>query len=184
MGHSVPVSPPDKPLRDGFVVLRMQRASDVEAIASASSDPQTRRWLSDPPVDEAARLTSVVRSEEVWRGGQGAPLVMADVGTDGPIGLINLQFRDDDVGTIAYSVFPKHRGKGIAGRAVCLVTEWALRDLGMDRVLLEVDAENITSVRVAEKCKFQRLDSRTETRARIVDRTIVIFVKYNVEAAD
>lgn len=35
--------------------------------------------------------------------------MIADAETDEPIGLVNLELRDDDVATFAYSVFP-HTG--------------------------------------------------------------------------
>jgi RimJ/RimL family protein N-acetyltransferase len=162
MVRSTPIRPPSAPLSDGVVVLRLRRVSDLGAVAAASYDPETRRWLDDTPMDEAARRTSMTRVEEAWRSGQAAPLVIADAGTDEPVGIINLQFRDDDVAAIAYSVFPAGRGHGIATRAVRLLTEWALGDLGLSRLLLEANEANAASLRVAEKCRFQRIGSRTE----------------------
>ncbi|OON73831.1 hypothetical protein [Streptomyces tsukubensis] len=51
-------------------------------------------------MDEAARSTSMALVEEAWRSGRAAPLVIADAGTDSPVGIINLRFRDDDLATI------------------------------------------------------------------------------------
>lgn len=60
--------------------------------------------------------------------------------------------------TAAYSVFPAHRGKGVAPRAVRLMAEWAFGDLGLSEVLLEIDPANAASVRVAQKCGFEPAD--------------------------
>ncbi|MGW6056686.1 GNAT family N-acetyltransferase [Streptomyces sp. NPDC055189] len=173
MGRLKPIEPLTEPLADGVVAVRFRRESDLHAIGVASHDPDTRRWLDDTPMDEAARSTSMSRVEEAWRTGQAAPLVIVDAATDEPIGIINLQFRADDVATIAYSVFPAHRGRGIAPRAVQLVVRWAFSNLGLTRVLLEAAAENAASVRVAEKCQFQRIESRVEARAEGLHTTIV-----------
>jgi RimJ/RimL family protein N-acetyltransferase len=80
--------------------------------------------------------------------------VIADGPTDQPIGLINVQFRDDQVATIAYSVFPGHRGQGVAPRAVRLAAGWAFSDLGLSELRFEIDPGNLPSVRVTRKCGF------------------------------
>lgn len=162
-----------EPLADGVVAVRFRRESDLLAIGAASHDPETRRWLDDTPMDEAARSTSMFRVEEAWRTGQAAPLVIADATTEEPTGIINLQFRNDDEATIAYSVFPAHRGRGIAPRAVQLVVKWALSELGLSQILLEAAAENTASVRVAEKCQFQRIDSRASSAEG--QHTMIVF---------
>lgn len=118
---------------------------------------------------------SMARVEDAWRTGQATPLVIANAVTDEPIGIINLQFRDDDVATIAYNVFPSHRGNGIAPRAVRLVLAWALNDLGVAQLLLEADEANTSSVRVAEKCGFERIGSRTRPNPQGGQHTTVVF---------
>jgi RimJ/RimL family protein N-acetyltransferase len=158
------------------VVVRLRKESDVAAIAAASHDPETRRWLTDRPMDDEARRTSLARVEEAWRRGKSAPLVIADAGTDEPVGLINLQFGDST--TVAYSVFPAYRGRGIAPRALRLVSDWAFADLGMNRLLLEADEANAASLRVAEKCQFQRISSRVGTDAEQDSRTTVTYARW------
>lgn len=147
---------------DGVVALRMRRETDVPALADASADPATQHWLGDPPLDEAARASSVRRTHEAFRAGRAAPVVIADARTDEPLGLLNLQFRTDDVATIAYSVFPAARGRGVAARAVALATGWAHDELDVGELRLEIDPGNAASMRVAEKCDFDRLDGSTE----------------------
>lgn len=100
----------------------------------------------------AAGLTTAPRTSN--------PFMIADAETDEPIGLVNLELRDEKVATIAYTVFPTHRCRGIAPRAVRLLTDWAFQHLTLLRILLEADQENAASVRVAEKCRFERLESR------------------------
>jgi hypothetical protein len=64
------IQPPAAPLTDGTVCLRYRRVSDLDAIAAASYDPETRRWLTDPPVDDEARAASMARVAEAFRSGQ------------------------------------------------------------------------------------------------------------------
>ncbi|MFB9236393.1 GNAT family N-acetyltransferase [Plantactinospora siamensis] len=175
MVRSTPAEPPAAPLTDGVVAVRPRRAADVDAIAAASGDPETLRWLDDRPMDAEARRTSMARIDEAWRSGRAAPLVIADARTDEPVGIINLQFTDDRTSTVAYSVFPQHRGRGIAPRAVRLVAGWAVAELGLRRLILEADVQNQASVRVAEKCGFRRVGTRAEA-AEGGGRTVVAFV--------
>jgi RimJ/RimL family protein N-acetyltransferase len=162
MGRSKPIEPPSGPLTDGVVTVRLRRESDLDAIMAASHDPESLRWLTDPPMNDETRQTSLARVAEAWETGTAAPMMIAAAGTDEPVGIVNLQFRDDDVAAIAYSVFPAHRGQGIAPRAVEVVSAWALGELGLTQLLLEADEGNAASLRVAEKCGFERIGTRTE----------------------
>jgi len=177
MARSAPIPRLVQPLTDGAVVVRHRRTSDVEGIAAASHDPETLRWLSDPAMDAQARRASMDRVDDAWRTGRAAPLTIADAHTDHAVGIINLQFRSDTEASLAYSVFPDHRGRGVAPRAVRLVTSWAIRDLGVAQVLLEADEANASSVRVAEKCGFQQIDTRSETGPNGQTRTMITFVR-------
>ncbi|HEX3931563.1 MAG TPA: GNAT family protein [Nocardioides sp.] len=158
MSRSTPARPPAEPLTDGTVTLRRRDVADLDAIVAASHDEETKRWLEDEPlpvlVDDEARRAALRRADDAWTSGRAAPLVIADAETDEAAGLVNLQFRDDRTATVAYSVFPAHRGRGIAPRAVRLVVPWARMSLGVEELLLEADAGNLASIRVAEKCGF------------------------------
>ncbi|MGA8112676.1 MAG: GNAT family protein [Actinocatenispora sp.] len=177
MTRTSPIEAPAAPLSDGIVALRRRRPADLDAIAAASHDPLTRRWLNDAPMDETARATSLDRVEQAWLSGQAAPLTIADADTDEAIGMVNLQFRDDEVATVAYSVFPARRGQGVAPRAVHLVAHWALTDLGVTQLLLEADEGNAASIRVAEKCRFQPSGRRTEQDPDGEPRTTLVFAR-------
>src|SRR5512146_2713173 len=66
---------------------------------------------------------------------------------------------------------PAHeaRGKGLATRAVRLISRWALRELGLPRLGLFTEPWNVASQRVAERAGFQRegvLRSWTEIDGR------------------
>jgi RimJ/RimL family protein N-acetyltransferase len=175
MVRSIPTVPPVTPLTDGFVAVRPRRNDDVKAIAAASHDPETLRWLEDPPMDAEARRTAMRRAEDAWRSGRAAPLTIADALTDEAVGIINLQFRAEDAVTVAYSVFPAQRGRGIAPRALLLVADWALRDLGLTQLILEADEANAASIRVAEKCGFHAIGTKSETRSDGIAHTTVVF---------
>jgi RimJ/RimL family protein N-acetyltransferase len=97
---------------------------------------------------------SVARAEEQWRSGTGAPFVIADAADDRALGLVNLQLGEE--ATIAVSVFPEARGRGIAPRALRLAAEWGLEDLGLECVIAEAAPDNEASIRAIEKAGFER----------------------------
>ena len=149
--------PPVPPPGDGVIVLRTRRESDVAAIAAASQDPETRRRLNDAPVAPATEGESIERAERQWATGKGAPFVIASADDGRPLGLLNLQFGDDgEVASLAVSVFPEARGRGVASRALRLGALWGLRELGLARVVAEAAVDNEASIRAIEKAGFYR----------------------------
>jgi RimJ/RimL family protein N-acetyltransferase len=132
----------------------VRRAEDIPLIAAASRDPETRRRLDDEPLTPDRERETIARAEEQWRSGSGAPFVIADAGDDRALGLVNLQFGEDV--TVAVSVFPEERGRGIASRAMRLAATWGLRELGLRRVVAEAAADNVASIRAIEKAGFRR----------------------------
>src|SRR5262249_46350958 len=50
----------------------------------------------------------------------------------------------------------EERGRGVAGRALRLITDWALDGLLLDRVELRIDVGNAPSIRVAERIGYRR----------------------------
>jgi RimJ/RimL family protein N-acetyltransferase len=149
--------PPESPVGDGEVVLRLRRETDVAAIARASHDSETLRRLNDEPLDPERQQVSVARAEQQWSTGAGAPFVIADAAEDRPLGLLSLQFGDDEeVASLAVSVFPEARGAGVAARALRLGALWGLRELGLARVVAEAAVDNQASIRAIEKAGFQR----------------------------
>jgi len=161
----VELAPPPEPLTDGTIVLRLRRAGDVLLISAASRDPETVRRLEDEPMTPEREATSVARTEEQWRSGTAAPFVIADAADDRALGLVNLQFGED--ATLAVSVFPQERGRGIASRALRLAAAWGLRELGLRRVVAEAAADNAASIRAIEKAGFRREGLR-EDQVRFV----------------
>jgi RimJ/RimL family protein N-acetyltransferase len=151
----VQLVPPAEPLTDGTIVLRLRRVDDVPLIAAASRDPETLRRMDDEPMTPEREASSVARTEEQWRTGTAAPFVIADADDDRALGLVNLQLGDD--ATLAVSVFPEKRGRGIAWRAMRLVATWGLTELGLSRIVAEAEHDNAASIRAIEKAGFRRL---------------------------
>ncbi|WP_082793355.1 GNAT family N-acetyltransferase [Ramlibacter tataouinensis] len=79
--------------------------------------------------------------------------VICGVESSRPNGIV-LVIRDRHVAEIHFGVAPVVSGRGIAGHAVCLATDWLLGQSGVRRVWTAVDASHAASRRVLEKAGF------------------------------
>jgi RimJ/RimL family protein N-acetyltransferase len=157
------------------VALRLRTEQDFDAITAGQQDPSILRWLSDAPMPEDLPHLSVERTIDQWSSGRGAPFVMSDFKSSVPLGLINLRFETDTEALVAYSVFPYARGRGVAPRAVALITSWAFPTLGLARVTLEADRANSASIRVAEKSGFHWIRDRAGTEEEGEQSVLAVF---------
>lgn len=158
----------------------------MAAIAQASHDPETQLRLNDPPLSPESRQESVSRAEQQWAQGAGAPFVIAGAADDRPLGLLNVQFGDDEeVASLAVSVFPEARGRGVAAKALRLGALWGLRELGLARVAAEAAADNHASIRAIEKAGFHRegtLRAHCETNGERHDCIMFSLVATDVQS--
>jgi len=137
------------------VTLRPWREEDVPAIAAACSDPETALWLDRLPQpyreDDARAYLAHVRADE--RGAHFA------IELDGePAGSISVRFDfwEEGIADIGYWVGPWARRRGVATRALVLVSRWALEQEGVGRLQLRAALDNVASCAVAERAGFRR----------------------------
>ena len=143
-------------LDDGVVALRPPTAGDIDAITEACQDPEIPRWTRVPsPYTRAHAIDFVERSVRMWDQGTDAPFVVLDVESGVLLGAIGVhRFGGEDGGPeVGYWLEHSARGRGVATRALRLVSGWACRELGL-RLLLQADVRNMASQRVAEKAGF------------------------------
>ena len=153
------ITPPSKPLSDGVVSMRVWRPDDAVAVTAACQDPEISRWTHIPaPYDEADAREWLGGRTECWE--QGREANFAVVGANGgellaSAGLIEIAW-DDLVGEIGYWVAAPSRRQGVARRAVKLLCAWAYHDVGLYRLQVTADAQNMASQAVAASCGFTR----------------------------
>jgi RimJ/RimL family protein N-acetyltransferase len=166
-------------LSDGVVTLRRPEASDVEALTAGCREPDVSRYTSIPSPYERHHAQAFVRdSARQWEHGASANFVIVDATTAellGGCGLIRLD-SPDRVSEVGYWLRGAARGRGVMTRAVHLVSEWVLRELGFQRLELQADVRNTPSHRVAERAGFRR-EGTVPAPERCADRseTMVMF---------
>ncbi len=72
------------------------------------------------------------------------------------VGSVGLHLRGRESGFVGYWCAPAARGRGVTTRAVRRLCRFALEELGLERLELTTDVENLASQRVAEKVGFRR----------------------------
>jgi RimJ/RimL family protein N-acetyltransferase len=147
-------------LDDGVIALRPPAVDDIDAITEACQDPEIPRWTRVPsPYARAYAVDFVERSTRRWDQGTDAPFVIVDAESGELLGAIGVhRFGGEDDGPeVGYWVAREARGRGVATRALRLVSDWACRELGMRRLLLQADVRNTASRRVAEHAQFRHI---------------------------
>jgi len=155
-----PFPPPDPPLTDGLVVLRLPHDDDAPAIATACRDPEVARWI---PVPVPYRLedarTFLASAAEAWSSGREPTFVIADSVNGTLVGMIAIRRRPDEPGkaSVGYWLAPGARGRGTATRSVRLVVRWAFTvEPKLVRMEILTLVGNEASGRVALRAGFAR----------------------------
>ena len=146
-------------LADGVIVLRPWTEGDVPALVDAMRDPEIPRWLPLIPqpygADEARRYVTWCR--ERWDGQRGLHVAVTDEASEDVLGSVGMDFvLEDQSGSVGYWVGRAARGRGVATRATRLIAGWGIDSLGLQRLELLAEVENVASQKVAEKAGFQR----------------------------
>ena len=149
--------PPE--LSGAGLLLRPLRAADKAAVVQACNDRQVERWCFRIPYpyhdeDFDAFLAIARRS---WHRERSANWVVADAGSRKLLGMISLDVKElRQSGEIGYWTAPWARGRHVMSAAARLVRDWAVADLGLERLELTTDVDNVASQRTAESIGFRR----------------------------
>jgi RimJ/RimL family protein N-acetyltransferase len=146
----VDISPPESSLADGTLVLRPFDQRDLPTLERAATDPEVVRAFGSAPAEEA--LAFHMRR---WEERSAASFAICP-GGGASVGGTLLEPRRAGVAAVGYWLLPEARGRGYATRALRLLAEWGIRDLGLRRVELWAAPENEASLRVAERAGFHR----------------------------
>jgi RimJ/RimL family protein N-acetyltransferase/8-oxo-dGTP pyrophosphatase MutT (NUDIX family) len=157
-------SEPQPTLTDGVVTLRPWRDEDVEP-AVAGHDEEIAHWLGSSEVTPSAeRQREAVRE---WRRAydDDRSVVAFVVEARGEVvGSVEVRQVGEGTGRLSWVLYQGHRGQGHATRAVRLLSDYALSDLGLTRVEARVEPGNQRSLRVASRAGLRREGVRRVNR--------------------
>jgi RimJ/RimL family protein N-acetyltransferase len=140
-------------LKSDRLVLRPIAGDDVAALHRISNEPGVRRFLWDgEPVEEATIRDLISRSTMMFSAeGIGLFGIRRRGSEDliGSCGLVRLAGMNEP--ELAFELTQGAWGEGLATEASIACLHYAFAGVGLGRVIVGVDAENATSVRVIEK---------------------------------
>ena len=138
---SVPV------LRAGPSVLRAWTPDDVDFVMAAAQDAEIGRYSS---VGMAVDTTAAMRWITSRHADDRLDWVIEQSGS--PLGRVSLAHIDvnDQVAEVGYWVVAEQRRRGIASSAVAAAEAYAFADLGLVRLFIRHEPENVASCSLAE----------------------------------
>ena len=155
-------------LTDGAVTLRPWRLADAGDVFAACQDPLMARFLPIPqPYTEVDARTFVATRSRDWESDDERSFAIVDPATGDLLGAIARHGPFGHRVTFGYWLGPDARGRGVATRALRLITDWTLETTKAVRLDLYTDLANDASGRVAQRVGFEREGIR---RAWDVDR--------------
>ena len=150
---------PTAPIRDDDLSLVPLGREHLVPLEAVGGDPLVQRFTRVPePFGPAEAEWWLGHYERGWEDGSRAGFAILEEpgGTFvGMIAFVTLRL-DDREGEIGYIVAPEARGRGIAARALHLLTTWGFTELGLARIELRAELGNPASIRVAERCGYVR----------------------------
>ena len=155
---SARIKAPEPPLADDAISLAPLTQAHVPPLLALAADPDVVRFTRVPPgADETFARGWIGRYEDGWRDGSRVGFAIEDRegGFLGFAAFVDLNL-DQHEGEIGYMVSPAARGRGIALRAVTLLTRWGFERLGLIRLELRIDTQNAASESVAARAGYQR----------------------------
>lgn len=150
---------PQPYLQGEGVVLRSFAETDVDVVIEAARDPLIPLITTVcAHGDRSDALEYIGNQRSRSADGTGWSYAIADAATDRAVGQIGLRRRDIEHGraSVGYWVAASQRRRGYAGRALRVLTAWAVAIPGITRIELYVEPFNDSSWRAAESAGYHR----------------------------
>ena len=146
-------------LADGDIRLESLTAQHADAMDALAHDDGVARFTRLPvPVPDGFGAVWVERYTRGRDEGTNVGFAIVDVPSGDFLGFIalvklELELQEAEAG---YVVASHARGRGVATRALGLLTAWAFDEYPLERIELLMSAENAGSETVAQRCGYTR----------------------------
>jgi RimJ/RimL family protein N-acetyltransferase len=157
-----------EPIETGRLRLRRSQPEDADAISAYRSDPDVRRWQGWERTDPESLRAEILEMAGRAPGDPGGwvQLSVEDRGTGRLVGDVGLSPAEGEPGVIkiGYTIAPEFQGRGYATEAIEALVAYAFNRLGANIVRAYASADNVPSIRVAEKIGMHLME-RIEHRS-------------------
>ncbi|MFN7135548.1 MAG: GNAT family N-acetyltransferase [Myxococcales bacterium] len=136
--------------------LRPHRPDDVPFMVALNADPEVTRYTGDPPHTTPAQAADIVRAlQRQFDERRMGRFVVEDLATGEKVGWCGLRWMEaEQAPDLGYRFFRAHWGRGIASETGEACVRYGLETLGYRRLVAQVAAENVASMRVLQKLGF------------------------------
>ncbi|WP_156725047.1 GNAT family N-acetyltransferase [Streptomyces apocyni] len=148
-------------LRAADLLLRPWRpdsTSDAEAVLRGFTDPEFQRWNTpQQPIETFADAQAMLqRQAQRWMRGEQASYCVTDAASGAVLGHVSLNSIQPPTrsAAVGYWVLPEARGRGVAPRALELISTWGFGTAGLHRIELDHAVGHELSCRVAKRCGY------------------------------
>lgn len=147
-----------RPIQTERVRLRLLEAEDLDMTLAWRNRDEVRRWFkhSDVISPEAHRAWF----ESLQQTDDALMFVVEDAATNAAVGQVSIYGIDREVGEAEVGRFiaaPGASGKGLIREAIAALVAFAFGELGLQRVFLEVYADNVRAIRLYESLGFEHI---------------------------
>lgn len=165
-------------LTDGVIVLDQHTLADIDAQLTGEDEEHARRFGWHPAVSTPRTVRRAIeRWQRQWAsGGRTRAFAMRDEQTGALAGGVEVRLRESGIAEMSYWTFPPFRGRGYASRGIRLACDWAFAELGVERMEIYVEPDNIASRAAARRAGFSE-EGLLRARGRFGDerRDLVLY---------
>lgn len=163
------VDPAFRPVVTARLRLRRSRPEDAEAISAYRSEPEVHRYQGWDRTDVEGIRADIEEMAGRVPGEAGGWVQLSVEERDGGrlVGDVGLAAVEGEPGVfkVGYTIAPAFQGRGYATEAVEALVGYAFDVLGAEVVRAHASAENVPSIRVAEKVGMRLVDRMEHRRA-------------------
>lgn len=146
------------------LTLRPFKVEDAPALNKIANQKYILKWMPDweSTIQETEKLIRYFISKYPLASKAMARIMFAvllDGCVIGMVGIGNKEEVDNEI-EMAYFISEDYAGNGYISEAAHAVSRWTLENLKMDYLIAIVETDNYPSQRIAEKCGFQKYDTR------------------------
>ena len=141
---------------DDDYLLREQSLEDTENFYRYYSRPEVGKYiLAARPINTFEAESEIYYCRNLFRTQKGIYWTIARKDTNAMIGAIGLYINNfHHRGEVSYDLAPEYWRQGIMAKALKTVTQFALNDIGLDRVEAVTVPANVASINLLVKCGY------------------------------
>lgn len=143
-------------LTDGVVILNGYTLDDVAAHLAGEDEETAQRfgWYPARSTPETVRAAILGWQADWTAAAARRTFAVREAATGALVGGCEIRVKDDGIAHMAWWSGARFRGRGFAGRAARLACAYAFHALGVERMEVYIEPDNLASRGVARKAGF------------------------------